>query len=158
MTVKSHITLTLSPLVVYFAYNTNYLHNYQFVLTALTGAFIGAILPDIDEPNSYIGRKLIFISEPLKMLGLKHRTITHSIFFAIFFALFGYFNIIFYFIAYGIFMHLIEDAITNTGIPFFYPLYKKRIGVRLFDTGTISEYVFTFAILVFAALAIFNVR
>jgi inner membrane protein len=38
----------------------------------------------------------------------------------------------------GYVTHLIADSITTSGIPLFYPKHK-RIGLRLFDTGSVGE-------------------
>jgi inner membrane protein len=147
MTVKSHTTLSVMPLFIALKNNIILPHdNPQLIAIAFIGTLIGAILPDIDEPNSFIGHKFIFFSEPLKMLGIKHRSYTHSLFFPLVIALFGTFHPIFYFIAFGSFMHTMEDMITNSGVYLFYPFYKKRIGIRLFNTGSIFAYLFTFAV------------
>jgi len=142
MTVKSHIILSLIPVGAAFESGILPLHNTELLTIALIGTFTGAILPDIDEPKSYIGRKLGFISETLQGLGLKHRTYTHSIFFPLIILIGGFFNPIFYFMAFGAFMHILEDFITNSGVPLFYPFVKRRFGIRLFDTGSIFEYLF----------------
>jgi inner membrane protein len=45
---------------------------------ALVLATIGALLPDIDHPSSWVGRRLWLISRPLAaMIG--HRGVTHSV-------------------------------------------------------------------------------
>ncbi len=143
MTVKSHITLSMLPVALLYKNNIIHYQHLDFVAVAFIGTFIGAILPDIDEPNSYIGRKLPFVSELLKAIGIKHRTYTHSIFFPLIIAAFGFLHPIFFFIGFGAFMHILEDFITNTGAPLFYPFYKKRVGIRLFDTGSVFEFLFT---------------
>jgi len=147
MTSKSHLILTITPLV-YFLEKTNNLYDANISIPALIGALVGSLLPDIDEPNSYMGRQFIFISEPLKLLGIKHRTWSHSIFFIIPFIVLGLIiNPIFYFIGYGIFMHILEDMITNSGVPLFYPLIKKRIGIRIMNTNSFIEHILSFGCL-----------
>jgi len=151
MMARSHIILSLIPVGV--AFEIGILpKDSQLITIAFIGTFIGATLPDIDEPNSYIGRKLIFISELLKVLGLKHRTYTHSLLFPATIALFGIFHPIFYFIGFGTFMHIIEDFLTNSGVPLFYPFIKERFGVRLFNTGSIFEYLFVLSCIVIFGL------
>jgi len=141
MMAKSHIVLSLIPVGI--AFETGILpKDSQLMIIAFIGTFIGAILPDIDEPNSYIGRKFIFFSEVLKLSGIKHRTYTHSIFFPFVVAFLGLFHPIFYFIAFGAFMHIIEDFLTNSGVPLFYPFIKEKFGLRFFNTGSIFEYLF----------------
>jgi inner membrane protein len=152
MTAKSHLILSTLPVVVFFENNIlhlNNINNIETPLIAIVATAFGALLPDIDEPHSYIGRKLSFISELLKALNLKHRTFTHSIFFSLIIAVLGYLiNPVLYFVAFGSFMHLLEDMITNSGVSLFYPFYKKRIGIRLFDTATLAEYLFTTIIVI----------
>jgi len=48
---------------------------------ALVGGF-AALLPDIDEPKSYIGRLVPFLSVPMRAF-VSHRTLTHSLLFVI---------------------------------------------------------------------------
>jgi inner membrane protein len=143
MRAKSHILLSMLPVVI--AFKEGYLPNdIQFMITAGIGTFIGSILPDVDEPNSYIGQKLIFVSEPLKFFGIGHRTYTHSLIFPLIIALLGILNPLFFFIAFGAFMHIMEDFITNSGVPLFYPFSEKKFGIRLFDTGSFLEFLFVF--------------
>jgi len=150
MMARSHIILSLIPVGV--AFEIGILpKDSQLMTIAFIGTFIGAILPDIDEPNSYIGRKFIFFSEVLKLSGMRHRTYTHSLLFPFLIALFGIFHPIFYFIAFGAFMHIIEDFLTNSGVPLFYPFIKERFGLRLFNTGSIFEYLF-----VLGSIAVFG--
>lgn len=70
-------------------------------------------------------------------LGLKHRTITHSLlllFLSSF--LIAYFSIniaAVWFLSY--LLHLIADSFTKMGVPFLYPLKKERYGFKLIKTG-----------------------
>jgi inner membrane protein len=141
MTVKSHVLLSFMPLVVAVKKHILPLDNTEFVINVFVGTFIGAILPDIDEPNSYIGKRLKFVSKILKFFKLKHRTYTHSLFFPLLIFLLGKIHPVFYFISFGVFMHIIGDFLTNGGVPLFYPLYKKKLCLKLFKTGSILEFI-----------------
>lgn len=44
----------------------------------ILGGLIGSLLPDIDHPRSWIGRRILFISLPLSAL-VGHRGVTHSL-------------------------------------------------------------------------------
>jgi len=151
MTVKGHILLASSlayPLVDYI-YNINSygitsseeLTIYYFLI------LLGSITPDIDEPKSYIGRKLFFISNLFKQFGIKHRTITHWLIIPIILLLVGFYIHSYYLIAFsvGIFFHSIGDLITNTGIRgYLYPILPNTKIVLLpmflrFDTFSITE-------------------
>ena len=94
---------------------------------------IGAMAPDWD-----------FI------LGLKHRTITHSLL-LLFISSFlvSLFNVnisLIWFISY--FLHLIADSFTKMGVPFLYPLIKDRYGLKLIKTGG-AEDMFIFILALF---------
>jgi inner membrane protein len=141
MTVKSHVLLSFMPLVVAVKQRILLLDDTEIAISAFIGTFIGAVLPDIDEPNSYIGRRLKFISKLLKCFNIKHRTFTHSVLFPFIILLFGIFHPVFYFIAFGAFMHIIEDFLTDGGVPLFYPLSKKKFSLRLLKTGSILEFI-----------------
>lgn len=81
---------------------------------------VGAIAPDWDFS-----------------LGIKHRTITHSI--LILFAsslLISIFNVntgLIWFVSY--FLHLLADSFTKMGVPFLYPFIKKKYGFRIIKSG-----------------------
>ena len=109
---KTHLAIgiaTALPII-------NYL-NIPFI--GILGA-VGAIAPDWD-----------FI------LGIKHRTITHS---TLFLLISSYlisiynFNIgLIWLVCY--LSHLIADSFTKTGTPFLYPISKKYYGLKLIKTG-----------------------
>lgn len=74
-------------------------------------------------------------------LGIKHRTITHSLL-----VLFLAASIIMLFnfgigLSFGInyLIHLILDSFTKTGVPFFYPFNKKYYGLKLVKTGGVED-------------------
>ncbi len=123
MTAKGHFFLAILPAEI-IAFTSL---NNEAQIIFLSGAAIGSLLPDIDEPRSYIGLKFPYLSIPLKLLGIKHRTITHSIWFVFIFLLPGILlkNIFLIGMAFGVFMHLIGDMLTKGGVPLFYPYNKK---------------------------------
>lgn len=93
------------------------------------GIVLGSLLPDIDHPQSYLGRRLWFLSAPInKLFG--HRGITHSLLFT---AILGIVTapwwainpLFFGGILLGYFSHLLADMTTVSGIPLLYP-NKKR--------------------------------
>ena len=110
---------------------------------------LGAMLPDIDHPQSKIGSKF-------KIIGFlfEHRGFFHSFLVIPLISL-----IIYYFthsytyilpIGIGYVSHLVSDAVTKEGIMPFHPISKFR--VRGFvRTGGALEYIFFFAVAVFAA-------
>lgn len=142
---KYYFHLAFSLLLV-FLYSINFSVNSKigFVLVALLFSF----LPDIDEYRSKIGKKLWFISVPLKLV-FGHRKIIHSIFvplilsIAIF--LFSPELAIAAFIGYM--SHLLLDALTPAGIMFFYPLFKFKISGFVKTDSFLAEVLF-FVVLV----------
>jgi len=81
------------------------------------GILIGSILPDIDEPHSLIGKRVKFLSYPIKII-FGHRTITHNVFASILISILGVLlNIdIIVGIGIGMFIHILSDSITVNGI------------------------------------------
>ena len=84
------------------------------------------------------------------LLGLKHRTVTHSLlllFISSF--LFSIYDVnisLIWFISY--FLHLVADSFTRMGVPFLYPFIKKNYGFKLIRTGG-AEDMFIFILALF---------
>lgn len=134
-----------------------------FVSSLLAGSFIGSVLPDIDHPNSFIGRKLKISSFIInKLFG--HRGITHTLIFSIvipliiaviaFYGLDGLAQSMMMYFSIGLFVgilsHLILDAMTKSGVPLLYPFTDKtfRIG-GLIKTGGKTELLVRFSLFIF---------
>lgn len=117
----------------------------------LCGAMFGSLLPDIDHPNSYIGRRLKVASMIIsKTLG--HRSVVHTPLIIFAFPTLLYFFAmkltgaihdlaIFYIIGLsaGMWSHLLLDMMTRRGIPLFYPLTKKSFSIAKFRGGGIGD-------------------
>lgn len=78
-------------------------------------------------------------------LGIKHRTITHSLIALLITTapvmLFNFdIGIIF---GFNFLMHLILDSFTKMGVPFLYPFNKRYYGMRIVKTGGITDYSIT---------------
>jgi inner membrane protein len=105
-------------------------------------AGISALLPDIDHPESLLGRKIKPISWLInKLLG--HRTITHSLDFAIGLCIvvllssnFAYWAWMF---ALGYISHLLLDSLTLSGIKLSIFRQDSTIGFRLVKTGGVLD-------------------
>lgn len=89
------------------------------------GCYAGALLPDIDT-KSKISFMLGF------SLPIKHRTITHSLLFAVLIGFIGCF--LSYGLGIGLFIgvltHLFLDFFTGYGVPLFYPIRKRKYRIR----------------------------
>jgi len=150
------IAITSIPLAFGIKVNTEYI-----VFIILVG--IGSILPDIDEPNSLIGRKLKFLSYPINIF-FGHRTITHNL------LLFSIINLFFYYqdykylfaISFGILIHILQDSLTYQGIKNgLFPLQKLNYNFVLlpkvfrFAVGSLFEYIIFFLSIIFLLLIIY---
>lgn len=121
----------------------------------LSGSVLGSLLPDIDHPNSYIGKRLKPLSFAInKTFG--HRGITHTLLFvfliSFLFWLLSLFlipsSLTFLFYSFfvgcviGIVSHLVLDMSTKSGVPLFYPISKKNISILPIKTGSFGETIY----------------
>ena len=93
---------------------------------------LGSVLPDIDEPRSFISRKFPLISR-LTAIFFEHRGPTHFLFIPVLlfmaWAIFG--QIAWGALGFGMIMHHAGDMLTPSGIQgYFYP-FKKRFVARI---------------------------
>ncbi|MBC7905646.1 MAG: metal-dependent hydrolase [Rhodospirillaceae bacterium] len=107
---------------------------------ALGLAALGALLPDIDHPQSWAGRKLKPISVPLAMV-VGHRGVTHSLL-----AVLGGIVVLAVMgmhawaapLVIGYLSHLAADGLTPSGVPLLWPM-KRRFTLNLCSTGSFVE-------------------
>lgn len=121
-------------------------------------AIIASLFADIDEPESFIGRRLFLIAIPLNLI-FGHRTITHSLLGATITTLVCYIltgQNITYTVAWavGYTSHILLDTITNSGTTLFWP-YPKKIGINIISTGGIFEFAYIAIFLFFSINHIF---
>ena len=109
-------------------------------------AGVAALLPDLDTPQSELGRHLKFISEPTKMI-FRHRGALHSILAAfglsmllLPFLLHHQYNFLYMPVLIGYLSHLALDALNPEGVPFLWPLHTK-FKIPLVKTGGILEHL-----------------
>lgn len=123
-------------------------------MMALTST-LGALLPDADEPESYIGRRIKIISICLKKL-FGHRGALHSPFVAIILSIClllpkSYFTNVTFSNIYmascigfsiGYWSHLLIDSLTKGGIPVFWPIFKTKFNImNLYTNNKIHQIV-----------------
>ncbi len=119
-------------------------HPYWFVLAVL----FGSLFVDIDETQSYIGRRTWPLSWMIKQ-GFGHRGLFHSLLIATIIA-FAWYYFLDITIALGFLLgyagHLFADGMTKGGVRIFYPFsdYKFKGAIT---TGGMLEYVFFFLLL-----------
>lgn len=116
----------------------------------LGGIALGSLLPDIDEPNSTLGRQLPLLSSLIHRL-FGHRGATHSFLFPFGVALLGWGIASSQGIALeaviglwlGVWLHLIGDMLTKSGIPLWLPWSERPIALLplsyRFKTGGIID-------------------
>jgi inner membrane protein len=112
------------------------------------GALVGSLLPDIDHRNSYIGKKVKTASKAINKLA-GHRKLFHAPLAYLFlysvargmikdnFLIMGIEGLFL-----GILSHLILDSFTVGGLPWFYPLSKRRFSLGNIKTNGKLEDVF----------------
>lgn len=126
----------------------------EVLVLYLSGLALGAVSPDIDEPNSYIGRKTGLISNIIKMI-FGHRGATHYFIIPLLFLFcFAFLSVFlkfglalnFFIIAFiiGYTGHILGDSMTKSGIrKAFFPFSKKTFYLLprnfRFITGTNIE-------------------
>lgn len=105
------------------------------------GTAIGSLLPDIDHPDSFIGRRSFGLSKLMNM-AFGHRGFTHSFLSTLLFSATTY---IFFPAEWAIGLsvgytgHLLGDFFSKSGIPLGHPFTKKKFKVPLYKTGGLSE-------------------
>jgi inner membrane protein len=117
-------------------------------LPGLVAAMAGALLPDLDHPSSWVGRRLRPLSVPLSML-LGHRGLSHSLI-AVVAGLWalntwgiggddgGGWTGLPAPLAVGYLSHLAADGLTPAGVPLLWPI-KRRFCLPLCRTGSPIE-------------------
>lgn len=117
---------------------------------------IGSLLPDIDSPNSLLGRYV--------HLNVGHRTITHSIWPVLILWLLGWLVYpLWAWVALGYTIHLLLDTPSAAGVCWFWPIskyrrygngafVKKRHVLKLYKTSSTSETVCVAVVVVFGVL------
>lgn len=122
---------------------------------------IGALLPDIDHPNSLIGKYIIIVPQ---LINIKwaHRTITHSLLFltlvyVVLSLLTANYSVLTG-ITIGTLSHLVLDSLTVTGVPWLYPFNKQKFRLLKIKTGSYNEFAVGFLCVVMALISIFPER
>lgn len=111
-------------------------------------AALGSLLPDIDEPQSLIGRRLGFIAWPIKLV-FGHRGFTHSLI-ALGLALAALASATgagllppagaaAFWVGYA--GHLAGDGLTISGVPLFWPSENRVRAPLTFATGGVVEHL-----------------
>ena len=121
---------------------------------------IGALLPDIDHPSSWVGRRLRVISRPLAaMIG--HRGVTHSVLAVIACRAFlrwqGLRRAMIDPLVVGYLSHLAADLVTTSGLRLAWPS-KRRQAVPLCRTGSFGESIIVTAVVIGSGAALLRLH
>ena len=113
---------------------------------------LGALMPDIDHPNSKLGRKLGIISSMLRFI-FGHRKLFHSLLFVILISLLGYYfnNEAGIALFIGCTTHLIADSVTKQGLNIFYPISSFHVS-GFIETGGFYETLLFLILLILIAV------
>jgi len=114
-------------------------------------AVLGSLLPDIDTTASRLGKMFLPVSSYLER-RFGHRTLTHSLLGWVIFSLMGLpllmFKLkeIYFCFIFGVFSHILIDAVNKSGVPLFYPhliraVLPKNEKYRIF-TASREELIF----------------
>jgi len=110
---------------------------------AIALATAGALLPDIDHPGSWVGRRLRWISRPLAAT-IGHRGVTHSLFAVLACLVFlrwqGWSRAAIDPVVVGYLSHLAADLLTTRGLRLSWPS-PQRQAIGLCRTGSLTESV-----------------
>lgn len=130
---------------------------------AFVGGVIGGLLPDIDHPTSKVGRKVPLISKTINAL-FGHRGFTHTLVAGLLFTYFLFLcstilpdMIQAFFLPFGLglavgyFSHLLLDMLTVSGIPLFYPIFRKDIRIAKLHSGRDDFMVMVFTVVITGA-------
>lgn len=129
----------------------------------LAGVCLGALLPDLDEPKSFIGEKIPIIPSIIKSI-FDHRGITHSLLAVgcVFLIAFIIKKPILFSITLGYFLHLIEDNFSVSGIKWLIPFSNKSFKIPIsfftYRTGSLKEYLIFFAVSVILFLEVYHMN
>ena len=126
---------------------------------------LGAILPDIDEPGSWIGRRTRGISDLMKRI-FGHRGLTHSLIavgvvtllmlsLTVFLSL--PLAVVIAFVT-GYFLHIFEDSFSKSGVAWLLPFkprkFQSGFGKVYYTTGGLMEWIFFGCMVIALALLV----
>lgn len=121
----------------------------------LAALALGSVLPDKLDFNIAMGSEYLFRKV--------HRGITHWPWIYVAFFCAGlalppslpYVQSFVLWLSLGAIIHLVGDMMTPGGIPWAWPL-RKKVSLRLFKTGTIGEYLFTWAVVALGGAGLYG--
>lgn len=144
MKYTTHLTTSLSVCLPVLVTTGN------FTMGNVAAVALGSLLPDIDEPRSWIGRRTRGISDLIHMY-FGHRGITHSLL-GVILAMIPILLLVLLtsfsltngsYLILGYFLHLIEDSFSKKGIKWLLPLsdksFQSGFNVIYYSYNSIAE-------------------
>lgn len=130
---------------------------YAFAIISFFLFILGSLLPDIDSPNSMLGRYV--------HVNIQHHTWTHAIWGFLLLCFFGVYYRPLMWCALGVFLHLFWDSFSVGGNCWFYPFskyidypggahVKKNHVLKIYRVGELSEDII---IVLLVGIAVFSV-
>jgi inner membrane protein len=127
---------------------------------ALALATAGSLLPDIDHPHSWVGRRVWMIARPLAAT-IGHRGLTHSVIAVIACCLLlrwhGVSRAILVPLTVGYLSHLGADLLTPSGLRLAWPL-QRRYAIPLCRTGSRGEAVIVAGLMIWVGATVLRVH
>ncbi|EMF0336528.1 metal-dependent hydrolase [Enterococcus faecium] len=116
-------------------------------VSSIVALSLGALLPDIDEPESYVGKRTRGLSDLINLI-FGHRGITHSLAFVLFIGLLiipfaskiGFVSLGVW-LTVGVFLHIFEDSFSNSGVNWLLPISEKTYHLNIYSTGSLIEFL-----------------
>lgn len=119
---------------------------------------LGSLLPDIDHPSSWVGRRVPVIARPVAAI-LGHRGVTHSALAVVVCLTFlrwqGFSRAVIDPLVIGYLSHLGADLLTTSGLRLAWPS-RKRQAIPLCRTGSSGESIIVAGVVIWAGLTIFR--
>lgn len=131
----------------------------------------GCVAPDLDTPDSAVSHSLPWLHRGLALLGVRHRTLTHSLVGVAFCAAVCWALVatspealwLWPWFPAGCLFHVFLDALSDAGVPWLWPGGRSRSirgrtvvpgHVGLYRVGALSEYVTAAAVCAVVVLSI----
>ena len=135
-------------------------------LALFLGSIAGSLMPDIDSPDSYIGKRIPILPDLIYNIW-GHRTITHSLYvvlaIGIFTLMLPFLNIkmmyqgFFHGFWFGYVFHILADCLNPSGVRLFYPERQRLILCNIEIKSTEENWLFNILILLTAALGLWHI-
>jgi inner membrane protein len=120
----------------------------------------GSLLPDIDHPQSWVGRRVRAISRPLAAT-MSHRGVTHSLLAVVASFLLlrshGFSRAVVVPVVVGYLSHLVADLVTPGGLRLAWPL-RQRYAIPICKTGSPVEPIIVACVVIWVGTSALGIR